>query len=108
MNLRRLLVPAVIAAVLTTTGCVSDSESEKAQGYQECKDKLTQQFDEPSTIVWPEDGWRWSGSGDSRQIVAVVEDGDDRVEVSCVLTATDDGWELERYEFDEPRDEVVN
>lgn len=111
MNLRPILIPAVVAIVLTTSGCVSDPQEERAQGYQECQDKLTPQFDDPTAVTWPEDGWGWSGSGDSRQVVAVVdiEGGEDdaRIEVSCMLTATDDGWQLSSYEFDEPRGEVV-
>lgn len=108
MSRGRLLLPAIIASTLLLTGCVSDSAAEREQAYEECRSKITPQFDEPDTVSWPDEGWGYSGSGDSRQIVAVVDDGGERTRVDCWLAATDEGWELSRYEFSEPKDEVVN
>lgn len=106
MNHRRLIAPAAIAAALVLSGCASFPNVEQA--YQECQDKITPQFDDPASVTWPDDGYSASGSGDTRIIIAVVEEGDKRTRVDCFITQTADGWELSRYDFSDPTDEVVN
>lgn len=88
------------------SGCASFPDLEQA--YEECKQKITPQFDEPESVTWPADGYGYSGSGDSRTIVAVVDEGGERTQVSCTVVETENGWELSRFELSEPRDEVVN
>lgn len=106
MNSRLIVAPLALLGLIALSGCASFPNLEQA--YDECKTKITPQFDDPSSVVWPESSYSGSGDNSTGEIVVVVDEGSKRTQVSCWVTQTDHGWEVDRYETGDPTDEVVN
>lgn len=98
-----LLLAVGLAATLV--GCTSpstDDDPERVSAYDACQEFVTPQFENPSTVVWPKDGWTAKKQISTWDVTATVTSREDNEAVittlvTCSLTGTTDAWTLASF-----------
>ena len=108
MSLAVIRTSALVLALglsIGLAGCSpagDNDDPERVSAYDACQEFIAPQFSNPSSVVWPADGWTAKKQISTWDVTATVtsrEDNDATVStlVTCSLTGTTGSWTLASF-----------